>query len=414
MPENFEEVKKAFDNLQKTVVDMKAANDAREADLKKKGFEPSEIKGKIERINTSVDQALERVKALEVAGNRTGAASEDTEEANEKAKKAASKAFQKYLRRGEKALNEEDVKAMAAVMPEVKALSTDSDPDGGYFVQPERSAEIQKKLFESSPVRQIASIETIGSDSFEELSDYDELDANWVGERSSRTESDTSQVSKLVIPVHEMTASPKASQKLLDDALVNIEQWLNEKVSDKFARKEATAFVSGDGVNQPKGFLSYGHGDGFGLVERVASGVAGDFDGDDLIGLQDTLLEGFQAGASWAMRRATRSVCRQLKDGVGQYLWSVDRGLNGMVQETILGKPVVLMADMPAIGANALAIAYGDFKKGYLVVDRIGIRVLRDPFTAKPHVVFYTTKRVGGGVRHFQAIKLLRLSATPT
>lgn len=411
---NFAEIKSAIDGIHRTFSAFKEANDLRLEKLEKQGTAGADREEKVNRIGENLDKLLDKVKALETANNRPDMGTELDGKAEGQAKQIARKAFEKYLRRGEKAVSAEDMKAIEAAYPEFKGLATDSDPSGGLFLSPERSSMINAKIFESSPIRQIATVETISTDVWEEINDYDEADAEWVGERSSRSTTGTPEVSLNRIQVHEMQASPAATQKMLDDASINVEAWLSGKVQEKFARKEATAFVSGDGVLSPKGFLSYSHGDGFGFVERVASGTSATFDADDLISIQDTLLEAFQPGASWVMRRATRTFCRQLKDGQGQYLWSVDKGVNGGVQESILGKPVVLAADMPAMGANALAVAYGDFRQGYVVVDRIGIRVLRDPYTSKPNVIFYTTKRVGGGVRNFQAIKLLRLAASTT
>lgn len=402
---------RAFEELKKTVVEFKDANDKRLALIEKNGHAPADYKEKVEKISAGMDSLQEKIAQLETVVSRpaTGAVAG---EADEQAKQAAKNAFAKYMRKG--SVSAEEHKAMTAVFPEaMKALSVDSDPDGGYLVLPERAAEMTKRVWEMSPMRQICGVQTIGSDAYEEVVDWDEVDAEDVGERDARSDSGTPQLGKLRIETKEMTSSPKATQKILDDAGINLEQWLSDKVDSKFARKEGNWFINGDGLLQAKGFLGYAttSTDEHGKVEQVLSGTAGTFSADNLVSVQDALYEPFQAGARWVMRRATRTQVRQMKDGQGQYLFKVERGLTGGFEETILEKPVTLMPDMPAVGANALAIAYGDFKQGYLIVDRIGIRVLRDPYTAKPNVVFYTTKRVGGGVRQFQAIKILKLAA---
>jgi HK97 family phage major capsid protein len=291
----------------------------------------------------------------------------------------------------------------------MKALSVDSDPDGGYLVRPEVSSEIVKKVFESSPVRELASVQTISSDALEIIEDLDEAASGWVGERQARSETDTPQIKKIVIPAHELYANPKASQKLLDDAQVNIESWLQEKVSSKFARDEATAFVTGNGVLKPMGFLSYAAGTGFNQVEQVNSGDANLVTDDGLLDLQGALKEDYQANATWLLKRSTLTAIRKLKDGDDNYVWQP--GIANGVPSLILGKPYRLANDMPAVAANALSIAYGDFKMGYQIVDRVGIRVLRDPYTAKPYILFYTTKRVGGAVKNFEAIKIQKIAA---
>lgn len=388
-----EEIKTAFDQLNRTVEEFKKTNDARLEKIEK-GRSIADHEEKLEKMNKAIDERLQRI---ETAQNRSVASAADAENENGKAAKAA---FLKFMRKGDKNLSE----------AEVKALSVGSDPDGGYLVSPEVSKNIEEKVFETSPMRKVATIETISTSQWEEMAETGEADASWVGEQTTRSNTGTPTLGKLIIPVHELQAQPAATQSILDDASYDIEAWLSRKVSEKFSRKEATAFFAGTGVGQPKGITQYSSGSIYGTLEQVVSGSSSTLTADGLISLQDALFEEFQPGASWFMARATRSVARKLKDSQNNYLWSIDRGLNDGVQESLLGKPVYLAADMPAIGSNALSVAYGDFKRGYVIVDRIGIRVLRDPFTSKPNVLFYTTKRVGGAVRNFQAIKLQKIS----
>jgi HK97 family phage major capsid protein len=307
--------------------------------------------------------------------------------------------FPLYLRRDEKSLQGADVKAMAV----------GSDPDGGYFVTPQVGNIITGVVFETSPMRQIATVETISTDAIEYPRDDDEASAGWVGEQESRTDTNTPKAGLQRIPVHELYASPKATQKLLEDSAFDIEGWLGRKVGDKFGRLEATAFVTGNGVKRPRGFTTYASGTyaagTAGKIEQVAAGTAATVGFDDLINLLTALKEYYLGGAVWLMQRATVGKVMLLKDGDGHYLWQPN---------TQAGKPSVLLgyevrqaADLDAVAGSKLPIAFGNFKMGYTIVDRLGISTLRDPYTAKPFVVYYTRKRVGGDVTNFEAIKLL-------
>lgn len=368
----------------------------------------------------------ERLDAIELAIARNGGP-DITDPAQEKAYKSA---MLGYLRKGVP-INDEMLDTMCKAQVEMEILGADEDkvnfhkkdlvaasgPDGGYFILPDRSAGIVKRIFESSPLRPVANIVTTVSDIWEIPLDDDEFSSGWVGEVESRPDTNTSEIGLVKIPVHEAYAQPRATQKMLDDAGFDIEAWINGKVSRKLGRQENTAFVSGDGSKKPKGFLTYDAWAAAGVYERnkveqvTATGTAGSLDeADDLITLQNTLLEDYQAGAAWGMRRATFTSVMQLKDSQGQYLLD-PRILKTGTDKILLGKNVIFMADMPAVAANALAVVYADWSEFYTIVDRLGIRVLRDPYTAKPYVRFYTTKRVGGAVTNYQAGKILKINA---
>lgn len=397
LAELIEKINRGFEEFKQT-------NDNRLKLLEKQGTAGADREEKVDRMSAAIDGLVDQVKALQTAANRAPQGDGKAQDPKEVEAKARTAAFEKMLRKGVEFMTPE----------ERKALATDSDPQGGYLVPVERSAEIVKKLFETSAVRMRAGVVTIGTGEWEELAVWDEASVETPGERGTRNETDTPDLSMLKIPTHFLAAQPQVTQAMLDDAGFNVESFLEEYVADKMARTENTWFCSGTGVNQARGFLSYDHGTGYGQVERVASGTSGDFDGDDLMEIQGALFEQFQPGATWAMARATRTKVRKFKDGNGQYLWSLDKGLNGAVQETLLGKPLDIWADMPAVGANALAVAYGDFRQGYRIVDRMGIRVIRDFYTKPGWVKLNFSRRVGGAVRNFQAIKLLRLAASTT
>jgi HK97 family phage major capsid protein len=297
---------------------------------------------------------------------------------------------------------------------ELKALSVGSDPNGGYLVQPEMGGIIQTKVFETSPMRSLATVQTIGGLSYEYVIDNDEAGSGWVGETGTRSTTTTPTLGKITITAHELYANPKATQTVLDDASIDMEAWLAGKVAEKFARDEATAFVSGSGIAKPRGFLSYTAGTDITAeqIEQVVSGTSGAFTYDGLIDLQNALKEPYQANATFLVRRATNAYLMKLKDGQGHPIFNMTFDKNVGVQPTIMGKSVAFAADMPAVASSALAAAYGDFREGYLIVDRIGIRILRDPYSDKPYVAFYTTKRVGGAVKNFEAIKLQKLATS--
>ncbi len=404
-------MKKQLEELGKDWKQFRADNDARLEKLEKSGGSTSDYDEKLQKINDELDKKEKRIDELKLAIQRTSADGKAQTAADLiNVSKDAKKVMQKLMKKGS-ITPDEEAKLFESYGEEYKTLSVQIDEDGGFFVRPEVSTRMSKKIFESSPVRQLATVETISSDSLEIHADYDEPDAGWVGETQARAVTNNSQIKLIVIPVHEQHASPKATQKLLDDAGMDIEAWHQGKVVMKFAREEATAFVNGDGVLRPRGFLQYPSGTDFGQVQQVVSGSAGLFTDDGLHDLQTALKEAYQMNASWLMKRASAGEVRKLKDGDGRYLFSLGNGgLNSDQSFTLLGKPLRYADDMPAIAADALAAAYGDFREGYTIVDRIGIRVLRDPYTSKGSIIFYTTKRVGGAVYNFEAIKLQKLA----
>lgn len=298
----------------------------------------------------------------------------------------------------------------------VKDLVAGINPQGGYFIRPERSNKIVSRIFETSPIRSVASVESTSSDSVELVIDDNEASSGgWVGELDSRGETGTPNIGLLTIPVHEQFAQPVATQKMLDDAGFDIEGWLSRKVADKLSREENTAFVAGDGSAKPKGFLTYDAWASPGVYERnaieqIASGNATQLTADGLIDLWTSLKEGYQGRATFLMKRATFGDVVKLKDNDGQYLLNPSVLSQG-ASMLLMGKPVLFADDMEAVGAGNLAIAYGDFSVGYEIRDRIGFRLIRDDITTKGKVKFYTTKRTTGAVTNFEAIKLQVVSA---
>lgn len=394
------EVKNAFEEL-------KQSNDERLEKLEKRGSVDPLITEKVDKSNEAIDALKGQIEDLKTTLARTQVGDEDYKD-NGGASDEYKNNLDGYLRKG---------KDFTYTWKDAgyKSMSIDSDPDGGYLVSAERSSEIVKRIFESSPMRQLASQISIGSDQLEIMQDLDEMGSGWVSERQARPETSTAKLNMIKIPVEEQYAMPSATQRLLDDASVNLEAWISEKVTEKLIRVENTAFVSGDGSGKPRGILDYPDAADpevyeFGaLATKTATGTANTLDeSDDLIEMVYALKAEYLQNATWAMKRATEKVVRKLKDGQGNYLWQPDFATRGA--GTILGYPIVQFDDLPAVATGNMPVLFGDFRRGYQIVDRLGIRVLRDPYSSKPFILFYTTKRVGGAVKDYDAIKRLKIN----
>ena len=299
---------------------------------------------------------------------------------------------------------------------EVKSLSGATLADGGYAVPQELDALIASQLMDISPIRRLAQVVQVGTSGYRKLIATGGTASGWVAETAGRPETDAPQFEEIAPPTGELYANPAASQAMLDDAAFDIEGWLASEIAMEFARAEGAAFVNGNGTNRPMGFLSAPAAattDGprpFGTLQYVASGDAAGFDANPdakLIDLVHTLKSGHRQGASWVMNSATLAEVRKLKTTDGALLWQP--GLVEGQPDRLLGYPVVEAEDMPDIAANAFPIAFGNFKAGYLIAERSATTILRDPFTNKPFVHFYATKRVGGQVLDSAAIKLLKI-----
>jgi HK97 family phage major capsid protein len=402
-----------INEVQTAFAAFREANDQRLAALEQ-GREDTVLDEKVERVNNEVgvlqshiDRLNQSVAALEI-GSATAVGDRVKPDVA-----AHARAFDRWFRKGIAGdLSDLEVKA---------ALTTESNPDGGWFVPEEMDSMVDQVLKEVSPMRQIATVRTVGTGTYKKLVNLHGTGSGWVGETESRPETTGPTLSELEFPVMEIYAMPKASQELLDDSRVDIGGWLAGEVELEFAFQEGNAFVVGDGNKKPRGFLGYTNiADAsyeWGKIGYVVTGASGAFlttaegdDYDNLVDLQMALKSAYRGGARWVMNRSTQGAVRKIKDGDGNPTW-IPTMMPGQ-PATLLGDPVTELPDMPDIAANSLSIAYGDFRRAYLIVDRFGVRVLRDPFTAKPFVQFYTTKRVGGGVQNFEAIKLLKFGTS--
>ncbi len=313
------------------------------------------------------------------------------------------KAFDAYIRHG-------DDDGLRGLVLEGKGMTAASD--GGFLAAPQVALQVQEALNVTASLRRVANVVAIEASSYEVLVDHGDIGAGWASE-TTVTETSTPTVDRIVIPVHELSAMPKASQRLLDDAAFDIESWLSGRIAEKFARAEAAAFVSGDGIEKPKGLLRHPMAANAvataAQIGQVPAGGDGDFaeenPADALIDLVYALGAEYRSNATFVMNSKTAAAVRKMRDSDGRFVWADSLAAGQPAQ--LLGYPVLVCEEMPDIGRNANAIAFGDFRAGYTIAERPDLRVLRDPFSAKPHVLFYATKRVGGGVTDPRAIKVL-------
>jgi HK97 family phage major capsid protein len=393
------EIKGLVEKVNETLVPLRAEVDALKSrdviDQAKLDKMAADVTAKMQALNDAQAKELAAIKAAQVGAlTKPGGDSVET-----KGK------LDEFLRK-------EGVKGQM----EIRAMSTDSNPDGGYLVLPEMSNTVVSRIFETSPLRLVANVEITGSKSRTFLIDDDEGTAEWAGEKAAATE-DTPDVGELEIVAHNVRAKMNATADMLADAYVDLAGWLVNKGADKIARTENTAFFTGNGVSKPRGLLTYSAWASAGTYERdkieqVASGGASSITADGLIGAQASLKEGYQARATWLMKRASYGDVLKLK-GSDQFYFGPMLLKDGQAQITLLGKPVIFCDDMQANGTgNNLAIAYGDFARGYTILDRVGLQVLRDPYTAHPYTIFHLTRRTGGAVTNFDAIKLVKIAAS--
>ncbi|MFZ5610184.1 MAG: phage major capsid protein [Pseudomonadota bacterium] len=394
------EIKAAVDELGQAFEAFKASHEEAER------TGDAVLEQKLDRINAEVDRLHGRVDMLTrraarpmLEGSGRGGQADEYKTAF----------IDRYVRKG-----------LETGLPriEAKALNTGVDADGGFAVPQQIDAAIERLLKDVSPIRAIANVTQIGSGSYKKLVSMTGAASGWVGESAARPETGTPQFAEVTPPLGEIYANPAATQGMLDDAFFDVEAWLADELAIEFGAKEGAAFVAGDGIDKPRGFLSYATAASddasrpFGTLQHVATGVSGDFPAsnpaDKLVDLVHALRPVYRQGARFVMNTNTLARIRKFKDADGNYLWRP--GLGEAAAATLLGYPVVEAEDMPDIGADGLPIAFGNFTRGYLITDRMGTRVLRDPFSNKPFIHFYATRRTGGGVMNSEAIKLLKFA----
>lgn len=367
--------------------------------------------GKIAGLQQGLDDMNAALSALKIGGSNGG----DSPIASRAARQRAVQNLGKFGRTGR-------VEDLTTGLTVNAAMSTDNGPNGGYTVPEELSDELLTVQRNDSAMRRLARVVKTNSSVFTQPISISGVASGWVGEKESRPETATNTLAALEFPAMELYANPAITQNLLDDSAYDLGGFIASEIGDAFTEKEGSAFISGDGVAKPRGFLSYDivstadAARAFGKLQYTPSGVAGALSdgsnngGDALITLLYSLKAKYRRNASWLMNSTTAAVIRKLKDTNGRYLWADSLVLGQPA--SLLGYPVEIDEDMSDIGANAYPVAFGDFKRGYLITDRVGMRILRDPLTNKPYVHFYATKRVGGGVLDSNAIKLLKVATS--
>ena len=379
---------------------FKGANDARLDEIERKASADTLLEEKVARIDQAVAGAQARLDRIVSEGRRPELAPGNGLAVQPEVKAA----FDGYMRAG--------------AMLEVKAGLSTAPTSGGYVVPEQTERAIERRLMAGSPMREIATVRTVAAGVFRKPVSIAGVGSGWVAETAARPQTDPATLALLEFPSADLYACPAATQTLLDDALVDLDEWLAAEVEDAFAAQETEAFVNGDGANKPRGFLDYDvvadAEQEWGEIGYVASGAAGGFattsPTDRLIDLVYAPKAQYRPNARFVMNRRTVSAVRKFKDADGNYVWQPAQRAGETA--SLLGYPLTEIETMPDVAANATAIAFGDFRRGYLIVDRAGVRVLRDPYSAKPYVLFYTTRRVGGGVQDFDAIKVMKFAAT--
>lgn len=388
------DIKALISDLNKDFESFKATMSDKDKELAKK-FDDVVTTEKLERINSSVsdlqaavDQANTKLAAMSV-----GAGGDEVKD------KEYTEAFRAHFRKGEV----------------LASLNKGADDEGGYLAPVEWDRTITDELVQVSQMRQIAQVQRISTAGYKKLFNNRGTGSGWVGETAARPETTTPEFSPLTFTTGEIYANPAATQQLLDDAEINLESWLAGEIQTEFAYQEGLAFVAGNGTNKPAGFLTYVTGAAnaathpWGAIPEVAAAAAAAIASDEIVSMIYALPGEYTANARFVMNRATLGTIRKLKDGQDNYLWQPS--FQAGQPSTLAGFPVTEMPAMPDVAAAAYPVAFGDFRRGYLIIDRMGVRVLRDPYTNKPFVHFYTTKRVGGGVQDPTVLRVLKMAA---
>lgn len=389
----------SIDDLLTTFEAFKQKNDQALDEIKSGKTDVVTIEA-LKKVETDLDKLQETIEAMNlkatVGDGHDSAKPRDPEYTQQ---------FQAYFKGG----------TPSGKMEELRAAATKTDGEGGYLAPIEWDRTVSKKQKVISPMRQNSSVIAISGAGFKKVYSDGVVGSGWVGETAARPQTTTPGLTSLGFTIGELYANPAASQGLIDDAEIDIEAWLADEVSTEFDKQEGIAFLSGDGINKPDGVLTYVTGAAnaakhpYGAIEVKNSGAAAAVTSDALFDLQADLPAEFLPNAKFFMNRGSQAAFRKLKTSDGAYLWQPSLALG--VPPTLAGEPVVDMPGMPNVGAGNIAALYGDMVETYQVIDRIGIRVLRDPYTAKPFVLFYTTKRVGGGVKNPTAMRALRIAA---
>lgn len=396
------DVQTTLQDLGKAFEEFKSTQDIRLKHLETDSQAPADLEEKLDKLEKTIEATEQRLDTLQASKLRPQISPPNEENSHENTQ------FDQYIRKG-----------LLDPM-EQKTLSSDPDDEGGHLVPTGVDYHLRQVLQQQSVLRRLAAVRQISTHSLDLLIDKDMADAGWVTEKADRPETDTPKLDSIHLPVHEMYAKPRATQRLLDDANINVEEWICQKIAQKMAAMENEAFLLGDGNNKPKGILAHDLQDGsnwsWGNLEEIRTGSDGDFAKsmgvETLILTYHSLKPQYLHDACWLMSRTAQSTIRRLRDPhTNQYIWQP--ALTEGAVATLLGHPVHTCDTIPPLVSDTASpsILFGNFKEGYQIVDRQSTRVLRDPYSAKPFVEFYTTRRVGGDVVNFEAIKVVNFAA---
>ncbi|WP_213761970.1 phage major capsid protein [Caballeronia sp. dw_19] len=389
------EVKVLIENLQKAFADYKTEQ-TKQLELVRAGLPTSDITAKVEKISADLDSLQGAVDEtnIKIAAAQMSAGGKQLRD------KEYTESFYAHMKKG-------DVQA---------SLNKGADAEGGYTTPVEWDRTITNKLVLISPMRQICKVQPTSKAGFSKLFNMRGTASGWVGETDERPQTGTATFQPLAFASGEIYANPAATQQILDDSEIDLETWLAGEVQTEFAKQEGVAFVSGNGTNKPAGILTYIAGGAnaakhpFGPITVVNSGAAATITSDSVIDIIYDLPAAFTGNARFTMNRNTQRVIRKLKDGQGNYLWQPSYVAGQPA--TLAGYPITEIPDMPDVAANSIPVMFGDFEQTYMIIDRIGVRVLRDPYTNKPYVMFYTTKRVGGGLLNPEPMRAMKVAAS--
>jgi HK97 family phage major capsid protein len=391
----------AFEDFSRAFHAFRETNDDRLSQIERRLSADVVSEEKLARIDRALDDTKLRMDQLALKARRPALAGADESKADPRAADHR-RAFQAYMRTGD---------SQGLKLIEEKALSAGSGPDGGFLVPVPQERELLRRMALISPVRSLATVREISGSQLKKAFSTTGPASGWVNETAARPQTNSQTLADLTFPAMELYAMPSATQTLLDDGAVDIEQWIADEIETVFAEREGQAFITGDGIDKPKGILGYTSVPNSSWTwGNVAGGFPAASPSDILIDLAYAVKAPYRQNGTFLMSRSTQAQVRKFKDSQGNYLWQPPVALGSGA--TFMNFPIVESEDMPNVAANSLSVAFGDFRRGYLVVDRMGVRVLRDPYTAKPYVLFYTTKRVGGGVQDFEAYKLLKFAVS--
>lgn len=394
--ETNKEFQEVAEGIQAKFDEFKKANDKR---IDAMSAEKSSLEGKVDKLNEQISEFESYKQQMELEQkqrNRPGISDSSAAEYKD--------GFLSFLRKGD------------ASKIETKAVNTGADADGGFAVPEELDRAILEIERDMSPMRQVCNVMSVSTPDYKKLVNVGGAGSGWVGEESERPETATPSLKQITANMGEIYANPAATQNSLDDIFFNAESWISSEVAKEFSDQEGLAFLSGNGTNKPKGILAYtlsSNADAsraFGQLQQITASGANTVTGNDLIDIIHSAKAGYRRNASFMMNNMSVAAIRKIKDNDGNYLWRP--GLEAGAASSLLGYGIVENEDLADMEANANSILFGDFSRGYTIVDRIGTRILRDPYTNKPFVHFYTTRRTGGMLTDSNAIKVLKMAAS--